>query len=63
VLIGSAAVVLWAFMSAVLMRLWYWQIDTKFPILKELADLKLRIAQEMETTEGNQGADSNAPAE
>lgn len=45
VLIGSAAVVLWAFMSTVLMRLWYWQIDTKFSVLKELAELRLQTAQ------------------
>lgn len=50
-LIGSAAVVLWAFMSTVMMRLWYWQMESKFSVLKELAELRLQVAGKAETDE------------
>jgi CHASE2 domain-containing sensor protein len=45
VLIGSATIMLLAFLSSIFMRLWYWQIDTKYSILKEITEMKLQLAQ------------------
>lgn len=45
VLIGSAAILLLTFEGSVLMKLWYWQMDTKFSVVKEIAEVKLQIAQ------------------
>lgn len=44
-LIGSAAVGLWAYESTILMKLWYWQMNTKYSVLKEVTELKLQIAK------------------
>lgn len=43
--IGSAAMVLLVFESSILTKLWYWQMNTKFSILKEITELRLQIAQ------------------
>lgn len=44
-LIGLAAAALAAYESTILMKLWYWQMDTKLRVTKEVKELQLQIAE------------------
>lgn len=44
-LIGLAAVGLAAYQSTILMKLWYWQMDTKLRTIKEVKELQLQIVE------------------
>jgi hypothetical protein len=50
ILLGCAAIAVIAHEGSVLMKLWYWQQNTKYTLLKEMAELKLQIAQLNEKT-------------
>lgn len=58
-LIACAAMFLLCYEGTVLMKLWYWQMDTKLGILKELADLRLQMAELSEKKKSEENPDAN----
>lgn len=58
VLVGCVGVALFSFESTILMRLWYWQINTKYAVLQEVAELRLQVAELAEAQKGQEKGSS-----